>query len=135
MNALIIAYHYSATSAKWLPCKTFSTMAGFHLPALRKKCWWQWKNRGMTENKPTLYTVLSPALLNLYDIDNAIVVIIDVLRATSTIPTALYNGATCVMPVDSVERCIELGKATNGITAGEREGKVIEGLQHGNSPF
>lgn len=89
----------------------------------------------MTENKPTLYTVLSPALLNLYDIDNAIVVIIDVLRATSTIPTALYNGATCVMPVDSVERCIELGKATNGITAGEREGKVIEGLQHGNSPF
>ncbi|MFT4015608.1 MAG: 2-phosphosulfolactate phosphatase [Agriterribacter sp.] len=89
----------------------------------------------MTENKPTLYTVLSPAFLNLYDIDNAIVVIIDVLRATSTIPTALYNGATCVMPVDSVERCIELGKATNGITAGEREGKVIEGLQHGNSPF
>ncbi|MFT3948859.1 MAG: 2-phosphosulfolactate phosphatase [Agriterribacter sp.] len=89
----------------------------------------------MTDNKPTLYTVLSPALLNLYDIDNAIVVVIDVLRATSTIPTALYNGATCVMPVDSVERCIELGKSTNGITAGEREGKVIEGLQHGNSPF
>jgi 2-phosphosulfolactate phosphatase len=39
------------------------------------------------------------------------------------------------MPVDSVERCIALGKSTNGITAGEREGKVIEGLQHGNSPF
>lgn len=89
----------------------------------------------MSENKPTLYTVLSPALLNLYDIDNAIVVIIDVLRATSTIATALYNGAVCVMPVDSVERCIELGKSVNGITAGEREGKVIEGLQHGNSPF
>ncbi|MCC6290341.1 MAG: 2-phosphosulfolactate phosphatase [Chitinophagaceae bacterium] len=89
----------------------------------------------MTDNKPALHTVLSPALLNLYDIDNAIVVIIDVLRATSTIPTALFNGAACVMPVDSVERCIELGKSTNGITAGEREGKVIEGLQHGNSPF
>ncbi len=89
----------------------------------------------MNNNKPTLYTVLSPALLNLYDMDNAVVVIIDVLRATSTIATALYNGATCVMPVDSVERCIELGKSTNGITAGEREGKVIEGLQHGNSPF
>lgn len=89
----------------------------------------------MNENKPTLYTVLSPALLNLYEIDNAIVVIIDVLRATSTIATALYNGAVCVMPVDSVEKCIELGKSVNGITAGERDGKVIEGLQHGNSPF
>ena len=89
----------------------------------------------MNNNKPTLYTVLSPALLNLYDMDNAVVVIIDVLRATSTIATALYNGATCVMPVDSVEKCIELGRSVNGITAGERDGKVIEGLQHGNSPF
>ena len=86
-------------------------------------------------SKPTLYTVLSPALLDLYDLDNATVVIIDVLRATSTIATALYNGANCVMPVDSVEKCIELGKSVNGITAGERDGKVIEGLQHGNSPF
>lgn len=89
----------------------------------------------MIENKPSLYTVLSPALLNLYDLDNAIVVIIDVLRATSTIATALYNGAASVMPVDSVEKCIELGKSVKGITAGERDGKVIEGLQHGNSPF
>ena len=31
----------------------------------------------MNNNKPTLYTVLSPALLNLYDMDNAVVVIID----------------------------------------------------------
>ena len=71
----------------------------------------------MSDKKPALYTVLSPALLNLYDLDNAIVVIIDVLRATSTIATALYNGANAVMPVDSVEKCIELGKSVNGITA------------------
>jgi 2-phosphosulfolactate phosphatase len=89
----------------------------------------------MNANKPSLYTVLSPALLHLYDIDDAIVVIIDVLRATSTIATALYNGAGCVMPVDSVEKCITVGRSVNGITAGERDGKVIEGLQHGNSPF
>jgi len=89
----------------------------------------------MNVNKPTLHTVLSPALLHLYDIDDAIVVIIDVLRATSTIATALYNGASCVMPVDSVEKCIAVGRSVNGITAGERDGRVIEGLQHGNSPF
>jgi 2-phosphosulfolactate phosphatase len=86
-------------------------------------------------NKPTLHTSLSPALLHLYDVSNSIVVIIDVLRATSTIAAALYNGAKCVIPVDSVSRCIELGKQIEGITAGERDGKVAEGLIHGNSPF
>jgi 2-phosphosulfolactate phosphatase len=89
----------------------------------------------MSVNKPTLHTTLSPALLHLYDVSNSIVVIIDVLRATSTIATALYNGAKSVIPVDSVSRCIELGKQIDGITAGERDGKIAEGLIHGNSPF
>src|SRR5678815_349511 len=87
------------------------------------------------DNKPTLYTSLSPALVHLYDLSNSIVVIIDVLRATSTIATALYNGAKCIIPVDSVSRCIELGRQIEGITAGERDGKVAEGLVYGNSPF
>lgn len=86
-------------------------------------------------NKPELYTSLSPALLNLYDISNSIVVIIDVLRATSTIATALFNGAKSVIPVDSVSRCIEISKQIGGITAGERDGKIAEGLEYGNSPF
>jgi 2-phosphosulfolactate phosphatase len=86
-------------------------------------------------NKPSLYTSLSPALVHLYDLNNSITVIIDVLRATSTIATALYNGAKCVIPVDSVSRCIELGKQIDGITAGERDGKIAEGLEYGNSPF
>jgi 2-phosphosulfolactate phosphatase len=62
-------------------------------------------------------------------------VIIDVLRATSTVATALYNGAKCVIPVDSVAKCIELGKQIDSITAGERDGKIADGLKHGNSPF
>lgn len=86
-------------------------------------------------SKSTLHTVLSPALLNLYDVSDSIVVIIDVLRATSTIATALYNGAASVIPVATVQRCIELGKEVGGITAGERDGKVAEGLTYGNSPF
>ncbi|HNP21457.1 MAG TPA: 2-phosphosulfolactate phosphatase [Panacibacter sp.] len=84
--------------------------------------------------KPFLHTILSPGLLNLYDVENSIVVIIDVFRATSTIATALYNGATKVVPVASVEDCISIGKKMNAITAGERDGKIIQGLQHGNSP-
>ena len=86
-------------------------------------------------NKPSLHTSFSPALVHLYDVSNSIVVIIDVLRATSTIATALMNGARCVIPVDSVSRCIELGRQIDGITAGERDGKVAEGLEYGNSPF
>jgi len=86
-------------------------------------------------DKPSLHTSLSPALVHLYDVNTSIVVIVDVLRATSTIATALYNGAKCVIPVDSVSRCIELGRQIDGITAGERDGKIGEGLENGNSPF
>ena len=85
--------------------------------------------------KPSLYTTLSPALLHLYDVRDCIVVVIDVLRATSTIATALYNGAKEIIPVDSVERCIQLGKHLSCITAGERDGQIAPGLQYGNSSF
>ena len=60
--------------------------------------------------KRSLHTVLSPRLLNLYTLNGAVVVIIDVFRATSTIATALYNGAQRVYPVADVERCKELGR-------------------------
>jgi 2-phosphosulfolactate phosphatase len=89
----------------------------------------------MANPKPALHTCFSPALLHLYEVTNSVVVIIDVLRATSTICTALYNGARSVIPVDSVAKCIDLGRKISGITAGEREGKIAEGLEHGNSPF
>jgi len=84
--------------------------------------------------KPFLHTILSPGLLNLYDVEDSIVVIIDVFRATSTIATALYNGASKVIPVASVDDCINIGMKLNAVTAGERDGKIITGLQHGNSP-
>lgn len=89
----------------------------------------------MSDNKPALFTSLSPALLSLYDITSSVVVIIDVLRATSTIATVLYNGAKEIIPVDSVNECIRIGRQIEAITAGERDGKVAEGLEHGNSPF
>lgn len=86
------------------------------------------------QNQQLLHTVLTPRLLDLYDVRNSVVVIIDVFRATSTIAAALFNGAEKVIPVDSIEQCIAIGNSLNAITAGERDGKVIEGLQHGNSP-
>lgn len=85
--------------------------------------------------KPTLYTSLSPALLHLYELNNSVVVIIDVFRATSTIAAALYNGAKAVIPVDSVAKTIEISKSIDCIAAGERDGMIAEGLQYGNSPL
>lgn len=85
--------------------------------------------------KPELHTSLSPALLHLYDLNNSVVVIIDVFRATSTIASALYNGAKCVIPVDSVPKAIEISRNIDGIAAGERDGQIAEGLQYGNSPL
>lgn len=89
----------------------------------------------MNKELPRLEVCLSPALLHLYDTEGSVVVIIDVFRATSTIAAALYNNAKAVIPVASVEECIELGNSIeNSVTAGERNGHVVEGLQYGNSP-
>jgi len=87
------------------------------------------------QTKPTLFTCFSPALLHLYDVNDTVVVIIDVFRATSTIAAALHNGATKVIPVDSVQGAIDIGTEIGAITAGERDGKIAEGLQYGNSPY
>lgn len=85
---------------------------------------------------PKLETCFSPSLLHLYDIKESIVVIIDVFRATSTIAAVLHHGAKEIIPVDDVNRCINMGnEIPNAITAGERDGKVAPGLQHGNSPL
>jgi 2-phosphosulfolactate phosphatase len=86
--------------------------------------------------KPRLEVCYSPALLHLYDTTDAVVVIIDIFRATSTITAALHNGARSVIPVASVAECIAVGESIPGsLTAGERDGKIVPGLQYGNSPL
>ena len=77
---------------------------------------------------------LTPALLNLYDTRNSIVVVIDVLRATSSIVYGIDNGAEAIIPVAQVEDC--LNYADKGfLLAAERNGEVVEGYNFGNSPF
>ena len=77
---------------------------------------------------------LTPALLDLYEIDNSIVVVIDILRATSSMVYGINNGATAIIPVAHVEDC--LNYADKGyLLAAERNGEVVEGYDFGNSPF
>ncbi len=78
--------------------------------------------------------VLSPALLHLTNVKNKNVVVIDILRATSTICTAIHHGATSVKAVASTDETKIL--SNNGyITAAERDGQKLEGFDMGNSPF
>src|SRR5690554_483231 len=73
-----------------------------------------------------------------YDFSGKTVVVIDVLRATSTILTALVNGCLEVIPVCGVEEALTLRKTTAKgelILGGERKGKTIPGFDLGNSPL
>jgi 2-phosphosulfolactate phosphatase len=62
-------------------------------------------------------------------------VVIDVIRATSTIVTALANGARKVQPVAGVDEAFALKeKNLKALLAGERGGKALPGFNLGNSP-
>lgn len=77
---------------------------------------------------------LTPALIDLYAIKNSIVVVIDILRATSSIVYGIDNGAKAIIPVAQVEDCLNyIDKGY--LLAAERNGEVVEGYDFGNSPF
>jgi len=66
------------------------------------------------------------------------VVVIDVLRASSTITIALNNGAREIIPVASIESAVKISGSLFGevtLRGGERNGKTIEGFNLGNSPL
>ncbi|PLV56906.1 2-phosphosulfolactate phosphatase family protein [Thermotoga sp. SG1] len=62
------------------------------------------------------------------------VVVVDVLRATSTIVTALANGAKEVVPVKTVEEAL-LRKEKDVLVCGERNAEKVKGFDLGNSPL
>jgi len=65
----------------------------------------------------------------------SVAVVIDVIRATSTIAMALAQGAAGVQPVAAVEDAFALkAQDPEAVLAGERGGKMVEGFDLGNSP-
>ncbi len=68
---------------------------------------------------------------------NKTIVVIDVLRATSVIVTALSNGATSVIPVLSSDVAFNLKDqlGSSVILGGERYAEPIDGFDYGNSPL
>ena len=60
-------------------------------------------------------------------------IMVDALRASSTITVALNNFKK-IIPCFTPEEAFKLKNETHGILAGEREGKKIEGFDIGNTP-
>ncbi len=70
-------------------------------------------------------------------IGEATVVVIDVVRATTTIIEALANGARAIYPTDSTEEAVKLAISLgrdDTLLCGERKGYKVEGFDLGNSP-
>lgn len=64
------------------------------------------------------------------------VVVIDVLRATTVMITALKNGAEKIYPFKEIKEAVEKREELkDGFLAGERKGLKIEGFDFGNSPL
>lgn len=86
------------------------------------------------EDKKHIEVCFSPFLYELHKNDYEIIVVIDVLRATSAICTAFDYGVNSIIPVDSIEIAREYQKK-GYLVGAERQGKIVEGFDFGNSPF
>lgn len=84
--------------------------------------------------KLNLETCFSPALFEAENHRDSIVVIIDVLRASSAICTAFHNGVDKIIPVAGVDEARSL-KGQGYLVAAERDGFVLDFADFGNSPF
>ena len=64
------------------------------------------------------------------------IIVIDELRATTTITISLANGAKEVIPTENIATAVRVAKGSkNSILCGERNGRVIDGFKLGNSPL
>ena len=84
--------------------------------------------------KRKLETCFSPALFEPDAHINSIVVIIDILRASSAICTAFANGAVEIIPIADVSEAKDY-KSRGYLVAAERDGYVLDFADFGNSPF
>ena len=85
-------------------------------------------------SKRNLETCFSPALFEAGAHRDSIVVIIDILRASSAICTAFANGAASIIPVAEVSLAMDY-KSRGYLVAAERDGFVLDFADFGNSPF
>jgi 2-phosphosulfolactate phosphatase len=86
------------------------------------------------DNRKHVEVCFTPGEYAYYKDEFEIVVVIDVLRATSAICAAFDNGIKAIIPVPTVEEAWEY-KQKGFLAGAERKGQIVEGFDFGNSPF
>lgn len=77
----------------------------------------------------------SPDLISIYKGDSKFsAIVVDILRATTTICTAVNNGADGILAVSSTEEAIDIGKKNNYLIAAERNVRKCDFADLGNDP-
>src|SRR2546427_8263163 len=89
--------------------------------------------------QPKLEVILSPAefpSLRGRDLGQAVCVVFDILRATTSMITALANGAEAIIPVEEIPEALALRQKNPGVLlAGERNGLRIRADLTGSIDF
>ncbi len=85
------------------------------------------------KDKKQIETCFSPLLFPLFEKEGRLIIVADIFRATTSICAALDNGAKEVVAISGKEECLKY-KEKGFIIAGEREGKVLDYADMGNSP-
>ncbi len=86
------------------------------------------------DTRKNVEVCFTPGEYAYYKDDYEIVVVIDVLRATSAICAAFDNGIKAIIPVPTVEEAWEY-KQKGYLAGAERKGQIVDGFDFGNSPF
>ncbi len=86
------------------------------------------------DNRKRVEVCFSPRQFELYKSDFDICVVIDVLRATTAICTALDHGVGGIIPVASLEEAMAY-RDQGYLVGAERNGQIVEGFDLGNSPY
>ena len=87
-----------------------------------------------TDTRKRVEVCFSPNLYDLHKDDHNIVVVIDVLRATTAMCAAFDNGVKEIIPVSSIEEA-RVYKEKGFLVGAERKGQIVEGFEFGNSPY
>ncbi len=79
----------------------------------------------------------TPSELDQMPVQDRVAVLVDVLRAGTSVAAAIHNGARAVVPAASIEQAVRIANSLGRdevLLCGERQGMRIEGFDLGNSP-
>jgi 2-phosphosulfolactate phosphatase len=91
------------------------------------------------KQSPKLEVLFTPAefsVLSQRDLKGSVCVVFDILRATTSMVTALQNGAEAILPASQIAEALDLERQNPGaLLAGEREGYRLLAAQTGSVDF